>query len=673
MIVNIVTLIVLLLEIFFITIIIIKSCRNKVIISKQNAIWFLPIFVFLYVLYLLCYLESTDEYSVVIIINHIVYTLKTFAFEINTNFLNALFNKNILFTVTFSIAYLMAIFTTISTAFGFVKNYIRNKYRINRLRTKGCDIVIGYNEAAHIYLNKHKDKTIVWLNNDVNPNLIKDLNNSKIAYIISEINESNLIGFLKKKVRYNFIAFNYEQEQYQNLINTFINIQSKDYYIFLYLEVKFNEAEVVRNEYLKRKDSDESNLFIRTFSRYELISRKFVSEVTIPYYLPQDFYNENRTIKEYYKINVFFLGFGKVNTSLFTMFCQNNQLVGMDEGTLVNHLVNYYVIDRDPNAVNAKRIKYIIDNVNKMESDFIRPEPLCNFEIINWDVNSSEGINKVKRIVNQKNSFNFIIVSYGNDFENAETAIWLQNELNSNNCVIACRLRNIEINNDKILCFGNEEEIISHEYIVDDELLSFAKEIDAIYSKLNINDYLEYERHWDTLNQIELYSNLYSAISLKFKLNLMGLGVSKDPNQKSLSFEEVMAIYSKDSNPNPTYEDYFKTTIRNVIAYSEKLRWNAFYIFNGYKPMLKKDVEEKIKENKGTVIRKDHQAKKHICLTSMRGLEQVHQYLYQTFGKQLNVTIEDIETYKYDYMAFDKNDINLIKTLLDRGYKIYYL
>ena len=36
-----------------------------------------------------------------------------------------------------------------------------------------------------------------------------------------------------------------------------------------------------------------------------------------------------------------------------------------------------------------------------------------------------------------------------------------------------------------------------------------------------------------------------------------------------------------------------KPTIRNVIAYSEKLRWNAFYIFNGYKPMLKKDVEEK--------------------------------------------------------------------------------
>ena len=38
----------------------------------------------------------------------------------------------------------------------------------------------------------------------------------------------------------------------------------------------------------------------------------------------------------------------------------------MDGGTLVNHLVNYYVIDRDPNAVNVKRIKYIIDNVNKM-------------------------------------------------------------------------------------------------------------------------------------------------------------------------------------------------------------------------------------------------------------------------------------------------------------------
>src|SRR5690606_1390028 len=124
----------------------------------------------------------------------------------------------------------------------------------------------------------------------------------------------------------------------------------------------------------------------------------------------------------------------------------------------------------------------------------------------------------------------------GSDFENAQTAKWIQNEFGQFKPVIACRLKKIKIENKDIIYFGNEAEIISHEYIIDDEILSFAREINAIYNSLDNKGYLEFEREWDKLNQIELYSNLYAGVNLKFKLNLLGFDLSKNDNQESVSF-----------------------------------------------------------------------------------------------------------------------------------------
>jgi hypothetical protein len=667
MLVTIASIIILVIEVVFIILFFIISRKTKANVSKNTVFWFVPVSLFLIFLHVIGYIAVNDSYNVVGLIRCIVSSLKTFAFEINPLYIEPLLNSNTMFAITFLVAYLMAIFTVFATAIGLMKDNILNSIRVRKIISKECDIVIGNNNTSLEYISKHKNKTCLWITEAIDKEKIKFLYNNRITFIKCELSKGNINKFLKDKIRYNFIAFNTEETNYQKFIDNFVQMKNDEKYIFLYLEVKYNEAEVVRNEYLKHKDKN-SNLFIGTFSRYELMSRKFVSTLTIPSLLPDDFFNKNRTIKEDKEINVFFYGFGKVNASLFTMFCQNNQLVRMKDNQLLSFPINYYAIDKNCDAFNSKRLGYIIKNFKNMESDLPLPEVPCNFQFLPYDINSYEGINEVKKIAHKKNTFNLFIVSYGTDFENAETALWLESEFKYENTLIACRLKNNRIENENIIYFGNESEVISHQYIVEEELQQFAKEIDSNYNQLYEMGFLEKELYWDKLNQIELYSNYYSAMNIRFKLNLLGLDLTKDHNVESISENQFMKIYGEGFKNTNNYEQYFNTSIRNVIAYSEKLRWNAFYLFNGYKPMLLKDI--KIQGKK--IVWKNHNNKTHACITSHRGLDKLHNYVLSKFDKKLNVTIKDVESYKYDYMIFDNPDNNLINILLKKGYKIFF-
>ncbi len=57
--------------------------------------------------------------------------------------------------------------------------------------------------------------------------------------------------------------------------------------------------------------------------------------------------------------------------------------------------------------------------------------------------------------------------------------------------------------------------------------------------------------------------------------------------------------------------------------------------------------------------------KKHTCLTSVYGLDDVHKY----YAKVMNDDLKDVETYKYDFMQSD----NMYDDLTSIGYKISFI
>jgi hypothetical protein len=255
--------------------------------------------------------------------------------------------------------------------------------------------------------------------------------------------------------------------------------------------------------------------------------------------------------------------------------------------------------------------------------------------------------------------------------------MWLHNHFDSRNTKIACRVKKNRIKNDSIFYFGNESEVISNEYIVEEKLQQLAKDIDSKYTNLSARDDITIENYWDELAQIELYSNYYSAMNIRFKLNLLGLDLTKDSDVVGLTKEDFQKIYNLDSTENYFYEQYFDTKIRNVIAYSEKLRWNAFYLLNDYRPMPKSMIKfneiEKEGKTKYELNRKDHILKLHACITSHQGLDELHDHIIKHVTNVNKLEIKDIDFYKNDYMLFDNPKNNLLDNLIKLGYKIIYL
>lgn len=660
--ISIVSIVVMILQVIFVASVILYSKKEKFIISKSTIFWFVPVFLFLFTLNFVVWISSLSKISITMVSNSLIAAIKSFAFEIDMDIIGHNLENNVLFAIAYYISYALAVFTTLGSAFVLIKEYVFNIFRVWLTKRKETDILVGYSKTSMEYALENKGKCIIWVNNPISSDEKRIIQQEKIPYIKMNLSIKS-IGKLSKIVRYNFILFEGQENQYQSLINLFVDINKTYKNCHLYLEVKYQEMNVVREQYLK-EFKDNPNLYIKTFSKYELISRKFVTEFTIPKILNLEDFNENRSVKNEKKINVFFVGFGKINSSLFSMFCQNNQLVTMVDNKLRAKLVNYYMIDKNNDALDDNRIDNILTNFDKVSSDLPSPEPLCVYNKIVGNVKSNEVIEKVKSITSDSNSLNIFIVSFGGDFENIEMSSWIKDQLSDENAFIACRVKNMKIIDKKIIAFGNEKEILNHTFIVQEKLQKLAKDINREYYK----DEQEENYYWNNLSQIELYSNYYAAMNLVFKLNMLGFDLTENANATSVSKEAFMKVYNNKTPVNHSYSDYFGTTARNVIAYGEKLRWNAFYLFNGYKPMKLDEV--KVNSNK-EYFRKDHKKKLHACLTSHEGLDQFHKCVVKKMMSQnISATIDDVETYKYDYMAFDNPQFNLFDSLLIQGYKI---
>lgn len=660
------------LEVCFITYIIINQYRKKEVIGKNTFLYIFPISVILFILYLVAIMGSQADFQLIFIIESFESTFKTLTFEVKSVYVYDLLETNVLYAISFYIAYIIAILTIFGSALGVIREYLFNMINILIITKKDTDIIIGTSETAIEYAKKHRKHSVIWILDDHGLIDKSILRQEKIAYIKDSFNYKNIVKRFKGKSNYNFISFETESDKYQKLIDEVVILSKKHNNFYLFLEVNYNETDVVRDQLIKHGE-EKSYFFIRTFSRYQLITSKFISNVTIPKLLPNDFFNLNRSIKDEKEINVFFLGYGKVSGNLFNQFLENNQLVTTTNDKLKAKLVNYYVIDQnDNNTKHNSRHDYVMKNVdrnNKESFDLPNPEPLCNYHRIKGNLYDSKVIDSLSDKVKGKENFSIFIVSFGSDLENIEMSVWLKEKYINENIKIICRSKQMNILDPNIISFGNLQEIITHDNIVNDQLDQLAKDINMEYGRLRNKDVSKFESDWLKLPKIEFFSNYSSAINLYFKLNLLGFNLSKDKNLVSISKEEFLNVYTKDAPNELSYSNYFLTNTKNVIGYGEKLRWNAFYILNGYKQMSL----EKLNINSETLVytRKDEVNKEHVCITSHLGLDQLHKEVVERFKKVgVDIDLMDVELYKYDYMALDNPENEIYDFLIKLGYKI---
>ena len=599
-------------------------------------------------------------------------TIKLFVGEANVEAVSGFAEAFPHFSVAYTLGVVIALLTTISTAIEAFRNSITNGFRLAKsLKKDSCDIVVG-NSAKALHYAKTCNAVLL-LDDGVEKETVKELIEDGYA-VLRKSFTVQLLGSrqLNATTRYNIVCT--EAEKALDYIDTFIaykNAETNAKNIYLYVELEGEKAETVRREIIEK---NEMEAFIDPFSTSELLARTFTHANPVTKHLPKE-YIEDAAIKTGTEISVFVLGFGTLGQEVYRQSVLNNQLVTFD-GEYKVLPINYYLCDTniDSTEWNIGGLPEALGELNTAEH-FPLPELPFKTAVIDRTPTSREVLTAIKAQVQKSNSYTLIIIDTDEDCRNIEIGAKLKTMLfGAEHYHLFVRSEAAYTEDDEIVTyFGNSEDVFNHDVIVNDSLSTMAKKLNEVYTaqyagaeERNRPDFAQYiqekaEKDWNGLDYFTLYSNIYSAMNLRTKLNLLGLDFVKDGNGANTAL-----IAERHGHKGEyAYNEYFVPSVRNALIAQEHARWNAYHLLSEYLPLDKSGIT--VKSDEGKKVRfnvKNTAAKKHACLTTYNGLNDLSAYLAEKAGN--GCTAAD-----YDYYIYDEMMITSAEELLTSlGYSV---
>lgn len=689
------------------------------LISKKNMLYLAPTFLIIYFMHITAAAYNGVKIDFFYCFSLVSTVLDVLKFKAQNSLVSPICQAYPIFYADFVTAFLIGGATVILSIASFFSRRINNYVSVKILLSRKCDIVVG-DSADSVAYAKRTEKCLL-LGVNVSAQRYADLMKQGVRVTRVALSGKQISRRLKRG-GYNVIVFRDAGFSYTRIIETFakaLNCRS----IKIHLEANQQEMKILKEKFLTRADGN-TNASITGFSKYELMARRFVADYPVTKYIPRSFYNDNFTLKNDKRINVAFIGFGKVNYQLFRMCAMQFQFAQQVKGRLASKPVTYHIFDSKDETLHNEffsRILYEFDE-EFSDCDFPKPEKICDLDICRVDINSVEAKKKFKSLVTE-NSFTYFIISLDNDLEDAsyaQTVIRLLNDEDNYRLFVRAKNGNGERLNeldDRIIYFGEEKKLYTHANIVNDDLTELAQRINLLYNKIsdppewlkklkeNKTATAEEQRKvldeklaspenreymlekWLKLPYIEQASNLYHALNLPFKLNMLGFDMVKKSGKTDVGISEAeFNRYYINSGRDGDYADYsffFKTEAGNVLAYIEHSRWNALYILYDYKQMKKADI--KITEELGadgetikTMPHKNTELKRHACLTTYYGLDELIRFKYKALYPDAELSEKSYKTdenlrglgrlYAYDYMDLDR----LYGEITAMGYKLVY-
>jgi hypothetical protein len=448
---------------------------------------------------------------------------------------------------------------------------------------------------------------------------------------------------------------------------------------------------------------------IQFFNPYEIIARRFLARNPISRLIPANFIDTAiARLKRPYVINHIFVGFGMTNTQMLKKSVVIDQLLGCDYNALV---IDNAIDDNEEAFMNSARGLFPPepDEDPQTELFFPLPEEKYLIEFFGMNVLSRSFYRRITAKI-KAGDFTAAIIALGNDKLSGETAMEIRQWAYENN-ISPQKLRIFfrakkhsaitaedvinpnsvpgkEGDTIKIEAFGFEDEIFGLEHIINEDADRLAKHIAENYSGA-----AEFSSRWETLTNHERDSNRYAALSIKVKLNLMGFDLVFDETgtlpQDQEILKEFAGVYGmerarklrdkksylefverKGGAPGDMAGTIVNTSIRNNLARLEHQRWNSYYLVNGWQPMPKAEVSAQNRKNQRT--------KKHACVTTFEGLDELARLQASLKIESLEanekekVFLKTMEAYDTTHLDFDQMDC-LLGNLQDTKYRIIRL
>ncbi|MEY3431133.1 MAG: hypothetical protein RIS53_31 [Bacillota bacterium] len=376
---------------------------------------------------------------------------------------------------------------------------------------------------------------------------------------------------------------------------------------------------------------------LRFFSYHQLIAQQLVLEYPLTSYLPKTMINFEKATLEDVKIQYHLLGFGQTNEEIYRHLFVTNQFPPKaskffgKEFTSYNNPPIKYNLYRDP-LMNPGVIQ-TFSNPPMNKRDYLPLPPLsAETEMVNTTFNDAQFLDAVTSRMTKSDDYQIFVIAFDNDVINLrvlqQMLSWtIEKRLERFQLFVQILNRDYQqtsqlFKNPHVTSFGYGDYGYSLNQIINPVFTQIAK---------NIHATLNPQKPFEALLAQEKESLLYEAISLRFKLNLMGLDLA--PQSKGLSETTFMKRYDEDDQSrfhqvyprakNDADLNRYKPVakkIRNLLARQEHLRWTAHQMTQGYIPM---SLEEMVM----TKDYVDHILKKDARLTSFEGLFELHEKL----------------------------------------------
>ena len=452
---------------------------------------------------------------------------------------------------------------------------------------------------------------------------------------------------------------------------------------------------------------------IHYVNKYQKIAMDFIDKYPLSKFMGAEQIDyETSLIREDVDINVLFVGFGKTAQQLFLTSVANNQFLTKGEAGPQLKPVKYFIFDKSA-AENNKNLNHNYYRYKhecaSLDRDAYLPLPALPAEeqYYRSDVNDCDFYNRIRNIVaDDSKDSNFIVIAFGSDLENLDMAQKLvekRKEWNLDNLIIFVKVRfwhkeQTLLEDEGCYFIGNENDVVYNiEKIQGDRIFRMAQMRNEVYD-------LEYDithtagivvdeeyikknhdnayRNWHIKkSQMERESSLYCCLSLRSKLNLMGLDYcdAGDGGPSGLGEDEYFEIYAKGDVPDTSrygvtangkaivhYGLDFPPSRRRTMAIHEHQRWNSFMISKGMIPSSRKQIaSEKIVDKDGRerfTNGKNYAVRRHGNLTTFDGLVEFRKIIAAREG----CSEAEADVIKYDYQLLD----DAYWLLRANGYKI---
>lgn len=676
---NIISIIVLVLELLLLVGHIIgRLCHKKI----NETVQFLAlVFLMNLALYLVPYLYQVIELGnrdnfIFGILECITGSIKLFVGDVKTSEVASFALTAPAYSYAYLAGTLLALIATVSAVVEAFSGTLINRARLSKSLNKDtCDLVVGNSSMALCYARQYPNSVLL-LPDDVSREatvaLIED------GYVVLRRNFSKRLlmsRLLRPDTRYNVIIPRSGDEDL-TYVDTFIDYlqqtaQPKN--VFLYVEVEEHKAHTIRREVIENSGLEEC---IFTFSREEIMAHHIIENHPITEYIPLDFVDEDASIKTDAEINMYFLGFGSLSQEIYRQSILNNQLVSFVGGTYTLKPINYYLWDKgiDSHVWSIDGLKNALTAMAKHQEDYLPlPELPYNTKVEDFTPHLRDNLEKLVDRIKKDNTYSVIVIDTGDNYRNIDTASRIKSMMDGLDNYHLFVQSEVYAKDDHFTTYyGDYSKVYNHNVVVNDDLAYIAKAINAIHAEKSMEDKrnepdfwqqveAKAEASWRRMNYFTMTSNVYAALNLRTKVNLLGL--SYEQSESAEDCHLVTEKYGREPREYK-YAEYFDRSVRNSLLAQEHVRWNTYHLMQEFMPMTLAQIKiNSIEDGDVSFVTKNMAAMRHSCLTTFKGLDALgeHKAKLATEATGKEHKAEEYDVYKYDEMLITSAEKLLTK------------